>query len=62
MMHGQCQSCEVLMINGLRCHEHGCPDAWGEETRECKWCGQQFKPKEKWQDCCDEYCAAEYHG
>lgn len=22
---GRCDSCEVAMINGVRCHEHGCP-------------------------------------
>lgn len=23
--NGPCDSCEVSMINGVRCHEHGCP-------------------------------------
>lgn len=22
---GACDSCEVVMIQGVRCHEHGCP-------------------------------------
>lgn len=22
---GRCDSCEAAMINGVRCHEHGCP-------------------------------------
>lgn len=22
---GQCAHCSVIMINGVRCHEHGCP-------------------------------------
>ena len=34
-----CQSCEVLNINGVNCHEIGCPDAWKDYTRECKECG-----------------------
>ena len=22
---GPCDACEIVMINGVRCHEHGCP-------------------------------------
>ena len=40
-----CQSCEVLCINGVNCHEHGCPDKWKDEERECMECGQKFKPE-----------------
>jgi hypothetical protein len=57
-----CQSCEVLNINGLNCHETGCPDAWRDETRECKWCGATFKPEERHQTCCEESCAEAYYG
>ena len=28
-----CDSCEVLVINNVICHETGCPDAWKDETR-----------------------------
>lgn len=52
-----CPRCEALMINGLYCHEHGCPDAWRTETRECKWCGQGFVPEERRQVFCDDECA-----
>ncbi len=34
-----CQSCEALTINGLYCHEHGCPDAWKDVK--CKLCGRK---------------------
>lgn len=57
-----CPSCEALMINGVYCHEQGCPDAWKDETRECKWCGGEFKPEHRHQDCCDDSCAEAYHG
>jgi hypothetical protein len=57
-----CTSCEVLNINGLNCHETGCPDAWQDETRECLWCGSTFKPEERGQECCDRSCAAAYYG
>ena len=56
-----CDSCEVLVINNIICHETGCPNAWKDETRGCKWCGCRFKPEEKNQECCDSACAEAYH-
>ena len=40
-----CSSCAAVTINGVYCHEHGCPDAWQDETRECRQCGLDFKPE-----------------
>lgn len=57
-----CDSCEVLSINGANCHETGCPDAWRDETRECKWCGSEFTPETRDQTCCEESCADAYYG
>jgi hypothetical protein len=57
-----CQSCEVVSINGTNCHEIGCPDAWIDYTKECKWCGREFKPEEKGQDFCDDGCYRSYNG
>ena len=37
-----CDSCEALMINGVYCHETGCPKAPIGCKRECKWCGAEF--------------------
>jgi hypothetical protein len=56
-----CASCEVLVINGLLCHETGCPDAWRDELRECKWCGTIFAPSESHERFCSEECAAAYN-
>ena len=56
-----CDSCEVLVINNVICHETGCPDAWKDETRKCKWCGRSFKPEERSQEFCDSDCAEAYH-
>ena len=58
----RCDSCEVLVINGLRCHETGCPDSWRDETRQCRWCGSAFEPIERDQRECDESCHCAYHG
>lgn len=57
-----CQSCEALMINGVYCHETGCPDAWRDEVRKCKWCGSEFNPENPEQRWCDWSCVAAYHG
>jgi hypothetical protein len=57
----RCQSCEVMMINGVLCHEIGCPDAWMDETRTCPWCGTVFRPEDRNQRFCDESCAEAYN-
>lgn len=57
-----CEQCEAVMINGVYCHEHGCPDAWKDYKKECKWYGQEFMPDVSFQDCCGEDCARAYIG
>ena len=59
-----CDSCEAAMINGVLCHETGCPDAWKDETRECEWCGKKFKPVERHtgKTCCCVDCWLCYQG
>jgi hypothetical protein len=57
----RCNSCEVMYINGIRCHEHGCPEAYKEELRECKWCGCEFEPEDRYQKFCSEECAECYN-
>lgn len=56
-----CDSCQALMINGVLCHETGCPDAWKDYKRECEWCGQKFSPETRHQSCCCDECAADYY-
>lgn len=56
-----CKACDVLYINGVKCHETGCPEAWKDYDAECAWCGAKFTPEEKGQDCCSEDCAEAYH-
>lgn len=57
-----CQSCEALTINGILCHESGCPDAWKDKKYKCKECGCEFEPEEKGQEYCSEHCNAMYLG
>lgn len=49
-----CQSCEMLSINGIACHETGCPDAWKDRTAECFECGCDFQPESRTQSVCDD--------
>lgn len=56
-----CNSCEVLYINGIKCHETGCPKTWKDEIKKCLWCGQTFKPEDRDQTCCDESCQEAYY-
>jgi len=51
-----CNSCEALTINGVYCHEIGCPDAWRDYKNECKECGTLFTPDYKGQQYCDDSC------
>lgn len=55
-----CDSCEILSINGMPCHETGCRDAWQDETRECKWCGSSFTPEDRYQKFCEDSCGESY--
>jgi len=57
-----CQQCQIVHINGVKCHEQGCPDAWMDYTRDCKYCGCNFKPESKSQDICSQECADAYWG
>jgi len=59
---GHCSSCNAAIINGHYCHEHGCPQSWRDERRECDWCGTVFTPDERHQHCCSESCSAAYLG
>jgi hypothetical protein len=50
--------CAVVRINGVLCHERGCPDNWKGLTRRCA-CGDTFKPSNRFQRECED-CAAFY--
>jgi hypothetical protein len=58
----RCSACEMVTINGVPCHETGCPEAWRDYDRECAWCGTRFRPENRYQFCCDPSCDASYHG
>jgi hypothetical protein len=57
-----CNSCEVLYIQGVKSHEHGCPVSYQDELRECKECGSTFTPEHNQQNTCDHTCWVMYNG
>lgn len=61
-MPNQCPDCEALMIDGVYCHELGCPSAWKDKKIECKNCGTIFTPDEKHQKFCSQECYWSYWG
>lgn len=57
-----CLDCQAAMINGLFCHETGCPSAWKTTTRACRECGTTFVPKRFSQQCCSRSCGNAFRG
>lgn len=57
-----CESCQLLKINRVICHETGCPEAWRDEEAECRECGDGFEREEKHKDFCSEHCRTIYWG
>ena len=55
-----CDGCSPSMINGLLCHEAGCPYAWKDDKAECAFCGSEFLREHKDQICCTYGCHEAY--
>ncbi len=51
---GNCNGCNPSTINGVLCHESGCPDAWRDYTRECFECGCDFLRESRHQNTCED--------
>lgn len=58
----RCEQCELMRINGIVCHERGCPLSHVGTLRECKWCGSEFAPEERGQQFCESSCYLAYNG
>ena len=63
----RCDQCQVVAINGIACHETGCPNSWLDPAtskplpRECKWCGSDFEPEDGYQNFCSNSCVDSYY-
>lgn len=55
-----CNQCDVMTINGMVCHETGCPSA-KYVAQDCKWCGQEFAPTDDNLNFCDDGCAEAFY-
>lgn len=53
-----CNSCNPSHINGVLCHETGCPDGWRDHKIECKECGDEVYPEFRMQMYCNSCYAA----
>lgn len=48
-----CNSCLSAVINGVRAHEHGCPDSWKDVTFACRECEEHFIREDRNQTTCE---------
>lgn len=55
-----CSRCNAVSINGVPCHESGCPNERRE--RECKECGGDFIEETRGQEFCEDACYRHYWG
>lgn len=50
-VHVGCSQCEALCINGIACHETGCPN----QTRACDECGASIPKRQRLcESCCED--------
>jgi hypothetical protein len=49
-----CDGCSPSVINGVFCHETGCPEAWRDREAECFDCGCAFYRSDRHQRLCDD--------
>lgn len=54
-----CDGCSPGMVNGVLCHEYGCPDQWRDYTINCRGCDYEFFPQDKHMAICPN-CAIEF--
>jgi hypothetical protein len=47
-----CDSCQMVAVNGVATHEHGCPDAWRGVAIDCRECGCDFIPQFRLEKTC----------
>jgi len=57
-----CDACQLVRINGVVCHETGCPEAWRDKRPPCKWCCFTFQPRHPRQTTCSASCYRAYYG
>lgn len=60
----KCDGCEIMIIQGVKCHEFGCPNAWQDKMIWCLNCHEDFIRDKKGQvvciDCMDDLNMFDY--
>jgi hypothetical protein len=56
---GGCDGCNPSRINGVLCHEAGCPEAWRDYPVECDECGHEFYTDEQHRSVCEDCARAD---
>lgn len=49
----RCDRCQMMLLNGVPCHELGCPAVW-LEAKDCVECGRAFEPAHRHQRFCEQ--------
>jgi len=49
-----CSQCQLMRIQGIVCHEIGCPLAYKDQLYECEICGNDFPPENRWDVVCED--------
>jgi hypothetical protein len=53
-----CSQCQSMVVNGVPCHESGCPNERSEV--ECRECGTEFVQESRWDTTCCHTCHVAY--
>lgn len=53
-LHCGCDGCSPSMINGVLCHETGCPEAWRDIPKACFVCGCDFLREGRFDTICPD--------
>ena len=62
-----CDQCQMVSINGVNCHEIGCPNAKEDYAKRdgCQWCGKELSGDNYYFNgqlaFCDEDCCGCYY-
>jgi hypothetical protein len=48
-----CDGCSPSRINGVLCHESGCPCSWKDYAKKCIVCERKFYTKSHWVRTCN---------
>jgi hypothetical protein len=56
----RCPSCQLARIQGIVCHETGCPDRHLFTFTSCLWCGQRCKARRDGRRFCSGSCYRSY--